>query len=615
MQPPVLAPSELKRGMTGYGITDLGRGKPERFEIEVLGVLRGWDPKGDLIMIRMSGPVIDQAGGFSGMSGSPVYVDKKLIGAVAYGWPFAKVPLAGVTPVTEMMKVTKLAEEPEPGQRAGRADRWRRLQRRLSGVADLFEPGEGRQPDPRTIRQTVVRAALPRNLASLQDRSVPLPQAVAAQLPHGADDRLQPLPIPLAVGGMTGTANPLSDALGGTAFLPLQAGVGGGEPAEDEAPELVPGTPVGPVFVTGDMSIAGMGTLTWQRDGKLLAFGHPMLGAGRVNLPLAVGREAIVVPSLYNSFRMTNAGRIIGSITQDRDSAIFGELGRHAPMFPCTVRVSGIAADEYNYQVAGYWQTAPLFAALAVQASSERWQGSGNPYHIRASTRISLEGRQEPITLNNHYADFSVLGPSLEQVLLPLSQLTMNPFREVEIEQLDFELSVERGLQAAQIISLTSNRPQAEPGSAVALTVGLRKWRGDRTTKQVEVQIPENAEPGTQIQILVADAASNRMVERRFDPGFYNPDTFQGLVRMLQRMESNRNLVVRVSFLEQGLRFQGDAMPALPPSAVNILRFNRADGRAQPLTRDLRFSVETPWVLSGSQMITLAIKQSEPHGP
>lgn len=603
--PTVMPISELRRGMQGYGLTALTKREPERFDVEVLGVIRGWNPKGDMILIRMSGPVINQSGGFSGMSGSPVYVDGKLIGAVAYGWSFVEIPLAGVTPIEEMLKVSKLASQDERKRHPyDRAMAWARLSQGFKELAELASASR-----PADLRRAALRAMLPPMMQP--DRLLPsdaLPDSLTELVPAGATAPMRPFQIPLSVQGV-GQPGPLRPLLEGTPFVPVQTVDEGAGPDPPQEVSLVPGVPLGVAFVTGDMTISGMGTLTHVQGGHVLALGHPMFGAGEVDLPLALGYDPIVVPSAQSSFRMTNTGPVIGRVTQDRDSGIHGEIGAEAPTFPCTVRVTGSAADEYEYRVAGYWQTAPMFAFYAIALSSSRWQGSGMPYHLRARAQIRLSGRQQPVLLENDYSAYSVLDPSFELVMLPLTLLTTNPFRETEIAGLDFEVDVREGLAAAYIDAVSLDRPRARPGSKVTLFVRLRQHRGDIHVRKATITVPQTAEPGTEAKLLVADAASSRMIDRELDPGFFEPTDFEHLVALLEHMESNRNLVVRASFVDRGLRYEGQPMPALPESAFSVMQFNRHDGQARPLVRDVRQSIETPWVLSGARVVTLSIEE------
>ncbi|MHC4481017.1 MAG: hypothetical protein ACYS1C_08650, partial [Planctomycetota bacterium] len=444
------------------------------------------------------------------------------------------------------------------------------------------------------------------------------PPAVRAVLPDGLRGELQPLPLPMAVSGMGSGAAPLLPMLRGATFIPVQAPVAAaGQPEQAAAQEvnLEPGVPVGAVFVSGDLDIAGMGTLTWIEGDDALAFGHALFGAGEVDVPLAVGEVQAIVPSMYRSFKLTTTGPVVGRIVQDREASIMAKIGQAAPTFACTARIRGTVEEQYNYRVAGYWETAPMFASVALASSSERWEGGRNRYSLSAKVEMRLKGRAEPVVLRNRYSSFSLMPPTLDLVAFPMQVLLLNPFEETQIESLDFELDIEPGFETARIDSAWADRSRVAPGETLSVYVRLREYRGEEAVREFHVQIPQSAEPGTEVMILVCDAMVNRMIKRGLDPGFFSPRDFEGMVEMLEAMEPNANLVLRASVAELGVRIGGEAMPALPPSALSLLRYGASAGRSTPLLTDIELSVETPWVLSGAQTLSVSVKEPEPYEP
>lgn len=611
--------SEVRPGVTGYCLTSLKGVRPEKLPVEVLGVMPGTSPKGDIILIRLGGPLMNETGVIAGMSGSPVYIGDKLLGAVALGWRFCKAPLAGVTPAEQMMKVRQI-DLAAPKEVAAAKDYARQtLRTRTQALARLLATPDRTPETEARIRKGVLEMAVPPCMDTLTAWSADdLPPAVRGLLPEGVEPQLRPLPIPVSVSNMA--AGTLLSSLTGSGLMPVQA-------AAPVAPalradgvvmdelKLEPGMPVGAALVTGDMEMSGMGTLTWIGGGRALAFGHPMLGLGDTDIPLATGEVRTIVPSLNNSFRLTATGPIIGRITQDRDSAILARIGEKAPTFPCTVRVSGASNDEYNYRIAGYWAVAPMLASLAVAQSCSRWEGTGGRYTIKAKAQIALSGRKEPLVLQNVYASNSVVPPTLELILMPAQMLLTNPYQEVQIEGLTYDVEVTQGFEAALIESAWADRVKARPGEEVTVYVRLLQFRGEETVEKVQVQIPDTARPGTQVTIRLCDAMADRMLKRSMDPAFFEPRDLDGLVNMLSTDESNRNLVVRTSVVQQGVRYAGRPMPVLPPSALRILEYGEMGGQSAPLITQSIKSVRTPWVLEGSQSVSLAIEEPKPFTP
>jgi len=607
--PPIMPVSEVRPGMEGYGLSALEGAEPQRFPVKVLAVIDGWFPKGKIILIRFSGPIIDEAGIIAGMSGSPIYIDDKLVGALAYGWTFSKVPLAGVTPAEEMLKAQSIdTEGRQPAPVAARRESGRLMRRRVDELAAMLLSRETESFPAPLLEDAMMRAALPPLLPRRTAYSVAAP----GHSPAGGKAQLTPLPVPLALGGLGPEAAPLMAALDAAGFMPVRAAAMPGQPEEELTPR--PGMPAGVAFVTGDLTICGMGTITWVDGDRVAAFGHPLMGMGSVDLPFVVGRAQAVVPSLQRSFRVSSADKIVGRLTQDRDSAIIGRIGEQAPMLRCTVRVTGLGGEEYNYRIAGYWQTAPFYTFMAVAYSSLRFQGEGNPYTMTARSRIAIEGRDEPLLLENEFADWSPLTPAFVLVQMPLAALTMNPYKEVQIEGVDYEIELKPGFDVALIKSVRAERLRVAPGSDVTLHVRLLEWQGEEIPREVPLHIPETARPGSQVQVLVCDAVTNMMIDARMDPGLFAPKSFEQLVDMLQESKPNRNLFVRAAFVEEGVRYGGQPMPALPSSTLSILQLG-ASGRADPLTSDRVHSVETPYILEGSHTLTLTVEEPEPFKP
>lgn len=602
--------SRLQPGMKGVGYTVLQGVEVQRFEAEVLGVLRSWAPQGEVVLCRLSSPQLEETGIVAGMSGSPVYIDGRLLGAVAYGFPYSTIPLAGITPAEEMLVACEIDRaQAETRDAAGSKARWREVLRRRHRAA-YRSVREGRlcsgDAARRLISGTVSLIKDPSGGRSYAPRELPVP---ARKLLEGKGSvALAPLPLVLNVGGMDeGGFETLAPLMRMGGFMPVQAGAGGAEQGRAEVP-LRPGVPVGAVLMSGDLNLAGMGTLTMVEGDRVVGFGHDMLGAGEVNLPMALGRAQATVPSLYNSFRITSAERIVGRLTQDRAPAVVGRLGEEAPMFPCTVRVRGDRDLEFNYRVAGYWRVAPMLGFYAVSQAALRWEGQGEMMTVRGRSRIRLKGREEPIVLENVYAGMSPLQPSAELVLQPLNAVVLNPFKEIELDSLEVEIEIEDGLRAADIRAVRLQSREVRPGGSLTLWVDLKEFQGPTHTRQIELRVPEDARPDTTAEILVCDSTVSYMRRVGHDPGFFQPRDFDALLETVQTLPSHRRLHARASFVRRGLRYRGEAMPALPSSAINMLRMGTESGSATDLVRDVETSIKTPWVLSGAVSVQVAVR-------
>jgi len=609
----IMPASQVRAGMRGYGLTTLDRGEVERFEVEVLGVVRGWYPKADVILIKMSGRLIDEAGVISGMSGSPIYIDDRLVGAVAYGWQFCQIPLAGVTPAEEMLRVEKLDREDKPSTDAKRKARLRNdLRQRAKELAQLLDRPEGDALSAEAVNRHVLRVAvnLPWQRTGCCWETDEMQRDVRASISGILQSPLRPLPLPLSVTGLDGrSAEAVLPLLRQSGFFPVQASARAR--ARGPEPPLAPGVPVGAVLIRGDMDISAMGTLTSVVGRRVVAFGHPMFGSGRIDLPLALGRVQAVVPSRMRSFRISSAGGIIGRITQDRQSAIVGRLGEVSGMFPCKVNVRGAVQESYDFSIASYWELCPLLTLMAISESVARTEGMGNPCTLTAESEIRIKGHRKPLVLRNVYVSFLPEMPALRLAAFPLEALMFNEFKEVEVQSITFNLDVREGFQAAKIESLTLSHRELEPGQTLTLSVGLREFQGAEVLKRIDLKIPEDAQPGTRAEILVCDATRSFGIRMGQDPGLFDPRDFDSLLESLSYVEQNTNLMVHASFLRRGLRYEGQAMPQLPPSALSMLQFSSEVGKVTPLVRDVRVAIQTPWVVQGAQRASIVIREPE----
>jgi hypothetical protein len=609
--PAIMPPADVQRGMKGYGLTVLSGTRPERFEFEVVGRLPNYFPKGDMVIIRLSGPVIDEAGVFAGMSGSPVYIDGKLLGAVAYGWSYCKVPLAGVTPAVDMMTVRGI-EQRSPADAKEHVRRTRQQDSRR--LAELMTSASYFDLAP-AVRQAAARLIVPPVAAALEPAGG-CPAAPPGLLPAGVDPTIRPLPVPLSIGGGMAGDPMLMSMLDGSGFIPVHAAATSvaAATAAAQPPDaaLEPGATVGVGFILGDMDVSGVGTLTWSDEEHALAFGHPMFGLGEADYPFVVGEVQAVVPLLSNSFKLVSSGKVIGRLVQDRETAVLARLGEEPPLFPCKVRIRGAVDEDYNYQIAGYWQTAPMLAYIALYYSSVRWLGEGQPCTLDARAEIRLKGRDEPLVFEGAYNDTSPLSPALDLVALPMDALLLNPYQEVEVESVDYEVAVKPGYEYAAIMGARADRTRVEPGGRVTIYVRLKQYRGEEVTRTLTLDVPETARPGSELQILVCDAYTNRMIERGLDPGFYAPTSFEGLVAGLTRPQPNRDLVMRASVMDEGLRYDGAAMPALPSSVRSVMEQNDVSGRSDSLVTDIVRRFETPWVIEGGLVLSLTVKERGP---
>jgi hypothetical protein len=610
--------SDAEAGMRGFGRTVFRAREIKEFEVEVLGKTRSMTAGSPVVLVRLIAPELKETGVIAGMSGSPVFLrpgpdaEPRLLGAVAYGFAFSKSPLVGVTPAEDMVKLRQMdVEQIDPEEaRQTRAQAWRSLVQAHRDAAEALRSGKA---DVQTLRRRLLCTMLRlpfRNSPAHGLLPADMPADARELLPDGGKTRMRVLPLPVAIsGGSDRGYDAMAPLLRLGGHMPVQTLESGSQSAETAAC-LEPGMPVGAVWLTGDLELAGMGTVTMLGSNRLVAFGHPMMGTGRTDLPMATGRVEAVISSYRRSFRMASIGQIVGRVTQDRRSGIVGRVGEEAPMFPCVVHVSGDHPKIYRYRAAGYWQVAPVAGFYAAAASTIQWDGRGNPETILGISRISIEGREDPIVLKNLYAGFNPLQPAQDLVLDPLWRLTSNPFRPIKVTGLDVDIQISRGIRLATIESVRLEHDVVQAGETLILWVKLREFRGKEHTRKLELKVPEDARPGTRARVIVSGWRTSQMLDRSLDPGFYEPNDLEGLIRTVRRVPSSTEIYVRAGFLRQGVRYNGEAMPGLPGSVHSMLRHGAENGPAEPLVEDQSTSLDTHWVIEGSVSATINVRKS-----
>ncbi len=330
----ILPVEKVSPGMKGYGFSDLGAGQGiQRFEVEVIGVLKRFAPKQDLILAKVSGAGLEHSGIIAGMSGSPIYVEGKLLGALAYGWPFSKDPICGITPIQSMLDIRHAPPAP-PVPIAGAS----------GSAAEL--------------------------IASFADRKFTgALDALLAPLKQSAASGLAALPIPVSFTGAPAGGGWLFDRVAAAAgWVSAPAGSSGAAGVGGPNAGVRPGSPISTVLLSGDMLLAATGTVTWVDGDSVLAFGHPFLSMGPIEMPMARADVLTVLPSVYRSFKFSDTGAVIGSVTQDRSTGILGTFGTRAAMVPITVRISSdeLPAQTYKFEAVHNPMLTPVLAAIAI---------------------------------------------------------------------------------------------------------------------------------------------------------------------------------------------------------------------------------------------------------
>ena len=575
-QTQILPLGEVRAGMKGYGLTVFAGTKPERFDVVVVGVLRRFLPNQDIILIRSEDPRLLHSGIVAGMSGSPIYLEGKLAGALAYGWSFSKDPIAGVTPIENMR---------------------RELTRPLRGVQATPASEAGLDDGP-SVGQ--VADARRRALGNPLFGALPLP----ARLLEGAEPRLQRASVPLTLAGFSAGA---AAELGRTLEpYHLVAGNAGGIGKPDSGPtHFEDGGPLAVQLIRGDMSMAGTGTVTQVVGDKVLAFGHPMFNVGEVYLPIATAEIHTFMSALSTSMKLSSPLREIGSLIQDRQPAIVGDLGRRAEMIPIDVTVAGPGRPEQTFraEVVRHRFLTGVLAGNVVSSAVQSSSSDLSDATMTVRSTIRLRGFA-PLELRD--AVFAPDGISARVLaassgLRALSELAFNPFSPVRVEGLSVRVDVDYKADFAEVIGVAVGAEELEPGSRPSVYVTLRPFNGREYTETVAVEIPRSL-AGQTIKIVASAGHLAR-------PDLAPPETLAGLVENLKKGWTARELVIGIETADEGITMRGAVVADLPGSVIDTLRPASSSRRADVYRRVLRVVTPSRPVLIGSKDLSIHVRE------
>jgi len=512
--------------MRGTGRTVFSGNQIDEFQVEILGVMDNAGPKESIILARLSGGPLEHTGVLEGMSGSPVYIDGKLAGAVAMAFPYAKDPIAGIRPIEEMLRTgAPIASVPAARASLGDRDLWR-----------LF-------PKP-------AEAAI-------------------------AEQRMVNVATPLAFSGFSReTLEAFAPQLRALGLDPRQGVAGGGDlaPALGNPANLKPGSMISVQLMSGDLSVGADGTLTYIDGGRVYAFGHSFLGVGSTALPFARSEVIALLPALNASFKVSSAKEWMGGITQDRDTAVSGELGKLPALIPMTIAVTraGQPIESYHMRMVNDPLLTPLLIQMAVASTigaTERTVGAAS---VRIGGEIQLQNGFAPLRIASvASADNGSAALSAMAAALPAAFAMQSGFRTLALKEVNLSVDASDVKRELEIDGVTASRREAHPGDTIRIDVSLVGENGREVKRQAEYKTPIGAEPGT-IYFTVADAAITNLAD--FHQVMNAPErTPEQVIRMLNELHPNTKAYVRVWSASPSFELEGVDLPALPASAALIL--------------------------------------------
>jgi hypothetical protein len=585
--------NEIRPGMRGIGKTVFQGTKIEQFDVEVLGVLRNFAPKQDMILTRLSGGPLEQTGVIAGMSGSPVYIDGKLIGAVAFAFPFAKEPIAGVQPIHQMLDLLDLRPG-NPQQAAAAASITLPNESPAAFVLDQYQKlTEGRP---------ISELLLPQSLSANSFQAA------------GAAPSLMRIQTPLLVSGASAAAlqqfAPLFNAFG---FLPVQAG--GGTSAAGIAgasAKLEPGSSVNVELIRGDLSWSANGTVTHVDGDKVYAFGHPNLAAGPTDVPMSAGYVISLLPNVQNSFKLAVPLDVVGAFRQDRSTGIGGLLGARSKMIPVNVKLttSMNTVNRYSFEVAEDRFLTPALMNFAVFNSITASERSLGELTLSVNGQIHLKDH-DTINIGNVFSgdnNGALLASSA--AVSPVQYLMTSGYDGVVIEKVDLEITSLDRKTNALLDRISVDKSEVRPGDTVMLTAYLRGSNGATVVEKYPVQIPTGLPAGA-IQLLVGDGSTVTIAELRRGPSSV-PTGLQQVINELNKLRKNDRLYIKILSSDPGVMIGGEELPSVPPSLAAVINTDRSSSRSVSGTRSSTIrEYELPqskYVIQGQRALNLTVK-------
>lgn len=581
---------EIRRGMRGYGLSVFQGETPERFDVEVIDVLHNFRPGQDLILVRTNHPTLLNAPTVAGMSGSPVYLDGRLAGAYAYGWPFGKDPVIGVTPISNMMaemnrtlhRATPPALQPTPpATRASGAGP--RSNAQLAGLTAYR--GEETRDAFSALREFAERDGV------LGDSSVNAARTATPLLLGGVSDR---------------TTRELATLLEPFGLLALQAG-GASTAAPNTTSRYVDGGAIGVSLVRGDISATAVGTVTHVSGNRLVAFGHPMLGSGETGLPTATARVLHVLASQERSFKIAEIVRPLGALINDRQAAIVVDSDARAATVPLTLRVHGVPnapRSEWHVELASYRTITPVILLATLTNAIESTAADDTDVVFEARTRVQIRNRP-PIELVDRGFNQGSVGSARSLARLRLFGILEavygNPFEESEITSVEVDLSLRFERDLIQIVEASVSADEVDPGTTLPVHVTLRRYNGPEEVRIVEVPIPMSA-AGTEIELNV-QAGDDVNLEQPI------AHSLTDLLAIVQNRLPATSLVVSTRMPSRGLRFEGRVVQNLPPSALDTMQPANQSTGPQPFVTQQRTSVDVGHVLTGGARLRVQVRR------
>jgi hypothetical protein len=576
---PILPVDQVKTGMIGKGKTVFLGSTIDEFEVEILGVLYNYQPNRDMIVARLQGEILEKAGVIQGMSGSPVYVGGRLVGAVAYNVAtFAKEAIAGITPIGEMLQI-----------------------------------------EERTLSRSSFSTPIPvkkyLSLDEIFELNKDFFRVISPSAAQGQS--LTPLSIPLVFSGFSShvfeKAKPYFTQIG---FSPLIAGPSGQTLDKVTLPDirLRAGDPVSVQLITGDMDMSAVGTVTHVDGDKVLAFGHPLYNLGAVDYVMAKAKVLAVIPSLQTSFKMATTDIPVGRFSQDRNSGVFGELGKNPRLIPFNIRLLNDTSDrEIKVNIVDDKILTPALVNMVVANAMYVEERAIGDLSLDFRGTVFLDNGMS-IPLEDFFSgNYDMSAANLSNLVASVVYyLSNNGFRDLAIHKIDLAIRSYEEMRMATLEKVWVDKYDVSPGERIQVKLYTRNYRGQTMLQEGLFLTAPHLPSGTEFQLIIADSVSLQQIELgQYRTQAFMPRSLDQLIRLLGNLRKNNRIYLKVIGPKPGLFLQGEEMPNLPPTMKSMFSSSRAASSAptELKTSTLgQYQIPVPFVFQGLAVIPIKIK-------
>lgn len=591
--------SEVKQGMKGKGYTVFSGTTVEEFEYKVVSIEHNFYPGWHVVWVEGLSDNFKHTGVAGGMSGSPMYIDGRLMGALSLGYFNQREHsnIFGVTPFELMVKVSDRGMEPNLAYEGTQLFRLNSASATqgygLDTVQSLLAGGKVAER-PRAFGERLFE-----DISNIPSQAKPAQLSIPLAMPALNSETMQ-------------IVKPLFDKFN---LTPVQA-AGGGSPVKESPVEE--GQIVGMELVRGDVSFFGYGTITYVDGNELLAYGHPSFGEGNTNLPMSGGYVHFIFPSQSRSFKVAAPTQPIGTFVQDREPAVAGLIGTHPSYIPVNVNVQTIDGKQHNkyYEVARHRSFSPIYTAIGASYIVDALEFYRNDHTLNLDATITLKEHPDlktrELVYKNTYSSSS--SPSfgvMQTVMLPLLQLGSNPYTKVQVEDVTLDLKLGDKRRTARIQSLQMDKLRYRPGDTVAIELTLQPYLEAPITQTGTITIPKDAPEGL-IMLLAGNANFHESWQRSRAPLNFRHKNINQLIELLKRGESNTDIIMELFVPEPGLTVQGKEFENLPPSVMSVMNTAKQFGKSGYTTGTTLHidKVSTDYVISGSGIIRLVVDRN-----